>query len=290
MPHHWKSSPAIALSALVGVTAVWGATFVLVKNAISVMPVMDFLAVRFLTAAVVMIAIRPAVLRNMTRRGFLRGVGLGVVLGSGYVAQTFGLLTASATVSGFITGMFVVFTPIVSWVLLGRRVSRNAGLAVALATVGLALLGLRGWNVGNGEMLTLACALLFAVHIVGLGAWASQQEPYGFALVQIGTVAVISLAAAMPHGLSVPAVAGVWVAIGVTAVFATAVAFVVQTGAQSLLSPTHAAVVMTLEPVFAGVFGVAFGGDSITPRVIAGAALILVATLFVQRKQTPRFT
>ncbi len=289
MPHHWRSSPSIALSALVGVTAVWGATFLLVKNAVSQMPVMDFLAVRFTAAALVMIAIRPHCLHNMTRRGLLRAVALGAVLGSGYVMQTYGLLTASATVSGFITGMFVVFTPLVSWVLLRHKVSGNAWMAVGLAGIGLALLGLQGWHVGIGEMLTLGCALLFAVHIVGLGSWASQHEAYGFAFVQIAAVAAISLLAAVPQGITVPPEAGVWLAIGITAVFATAVAFVVQTWAQSLVSPTHAAVVMTMEPAFAGVFGVVVGGDLLTLRIVAGAILILAAILLVQTKQSPRF-
>jgi drug/metabolite transporter (DMT)-like permease len=249
---------------------------------------MDFLAVRFALAAVVMIALRPACLRNLTRGGFFRAVALGIVLVGGYVMQTYGLLSASATVSGFITGMFVVFTPVVSWVLLRHRANRNTWAVVALATAGLALLGLHGWSVGIGEMLTLVCALLFAVHIVGLGAWAPHHEAYGFAFLQIVTVAVLSLAAAAPRGISVPPAAGVWVALAVTAVFATAVAFVVQTWAQSLVSPTHAAVVMTLEPVFAGIFGVAFGGDHLTPRVVLGALLILAAIFVTQVDRGPR--
>jgi drug/metabolite transporter (DMT)-like permease len=183
--------------------------------------------------------------------------------------------------------MFVVFTPIVAWALQRRKVSRNAWVAVGLAGAGLGLLGLRGWHAGVGEALTLLCALLFAVHIVGLGAWASQHQAYGFAFVQIATVAVISLLAAIPQGITVPGETGVWVAIGVTAVFATAVAFVVQTWAQSLVSSTQAAVVMTMEPAFAGVFGVVFGGDPLTLRVVAGAILILAATLFVQVRQSP---
>lgn len=130
---------------------------------------MDFLAVRFTVATVVMFALRPTCLRRMTLQGLQRGAGLGAVLGAGYITQTYGLRFASATVSGFITGMFVVLTPVISWLILGKKLNRNTILAVVLATVGLALLSLHGWSLGIGELLTLACAIFFAVHIVGLG-------------------------------------------------------------------------------------------------------------------------
>ena len=116
MLRNWKSSPTIALVTLLAVTVIWGWTFLIVKQAISRMPVMDFLAIRFTVATIVMIALRPTSLRNMTRRGLWRAVFLGTVLGLGYITQTYGLLSASAAVVGFVTGMFVVLTPIVSWV------------------------------------------------------------------------------------------------------------------------------------------------------------------------------
>lgn len=288
MPNNWRSSSFVALSALVGVTAVWGWTFLLVKNAVSQTPVMDFLAVRFTMAAMVMIVIRPGCLRGMTRSELSRATALGTALGAGYVMQTYGLLSASATVSGFITGLFVVFTPIISWVLLRHRTGRNMWLAVGLACAGVALLGLNGWSVGTGELLTLGCALFFAIHIVGLGTWAPLRNPYAFAFIQITTVAAISLVLAAPRGINVPFESEVWSALAVTAVFATAVAFVVQTWAQSLVSPTHAAVIMTMEPVFAGIFGVALGGDHLTLRIVVGAAFVLAAMFVIQVKQAKR--
>jgi len=274
----------IASVALVGVTAVWGYTFLVVQDAIARMPVMDFLAWRFLVASVVMIALRPTCLRNVTRLELLRGVGLGTMLGLGYITQTYGLRFTSAAISGFITGMFVVLTPIMSWILLRRKTNRNTWMVVALATVGLALLSLNGWSVGIGELLTLGCAVFFAIHIVGLGEWSSQYEPYGFSLLQIGTVAVISLIAATPGGIAVPPDLGVWEVVGITGVLATAVAFFVQTWAQSLVSATRAAVVMTMEPVFAGFFAVVIGGNQLTLRTIAGAACILAAMFIINLK------
>jgi drug/metabolite transporter (DMT)-like permease len=286
MSANWKSSPTIALVALVGVTAVWGYTFLAVQDAIARMPVMDFLAWRFVVASVVMIILRPTSLRNVTRLELLRGLGLGTVLGLGYIAQTYGLRYTSAANSGFITGMFVVLTPVMSWILLRRKTNRSTWMVVALATVGLALLSLNGWSVGIGDLLTLGCAVFFAIHIVGLGEWSSQYKPYAFSLLQIAAVAVISLIAATPEGIAMPPDPGVWEVIGITAVLATAVAFLIQTWAQSLVSATRAAVVMTMEPVFAGLFAVVIGGNRLTPRTIGGAACILAAMLIINLRSS----
>jgi drug/metabolite transporter (DMT)-like permease len=284
MSVNWKSSPTIASVALVGVTAVWGYTFLVVQDATARMPVMDFLAWRFLVASAVMITLRPTCLRGVTRLELLRGIGLGAILGLGYITQTYGLRYTSAAISGFITGMFVVLTPVMAWVLLRRKTSRNTWLVVALATVGLALLSLNGWSVGIGELLTLGCAVFFAIHIVGLGEWSLQYDPYAFALLQIGAVAAISLIAAAPGGIAVPPDRGVWGVIVITGVLATAVAFLVQTWAQSLVSATRAAVVMTMEPVFAGLFAVVIGGNQLTLRTLGGAACVLAAMLIINLK------
>ena len=281
---NWKSSPTIALIALVLVCVVWGSTFLIVQQAVRRMPVMDFLAVRFAVATVVMFALRPTCLRGMTRLGLLRAVGLGAVLGLGYITQTYGLLYTSATVSGFITGMYVVFTPVMLWLILKRKINRNTWLAVVLATAGLAMLSLHSWSIGLGELLTLGCALVSAIYIVGLGEWSSKYEPYGFSALQIATVAVIALMAALPGGVTMPPDASVWMIVGVTAIFATSIAFLVQTWAQSLVPATNAAVVMTMEPVFAGIFGVFFGGDLLTFQIILGAICVLIAILMIAIK------
>jgi drug/metabolite transporter (DMT)-like permease len=281
---NWKKSATLALSALVLVTAVWGGTFVMVQSAIERMQVMDFLAWRFGLAAVLMIAIRPRCFKGITRQEVWRGMALGGVLGLGYICQTYGLLWASASVSGFITGMFVVLTPVMSWLILRHKPGKRIWLAVVLATFGLGLLSLHGWAVGRGEMLTLACAVFYAIHIVGLGAWSSKYETYGFTVLQLAVVAIIATLTAIPGGIEVPPDAGVWAVVAVTAVLATAVAFLVQTWAQALVSPTRAAVVMTMEPVFAGIFGVIFAGDRLTTRIIAGAICVLAAMILVQLK------
>ena len=137
-------------------------------------------------------------------------------------------------------------------------------------------------------LLTLACAIFVAFHIIGLGQWSAEHETYGLALIQIATVAVISLATAAPGGITMPPDAEVWGTIGITAILATAVAFFVQTWAQSLVSPTHAAVVLTMEPVFAGVLSIALGREQVTLRIIFGALCVLAAMLIAQLKSGPR--
>lgn len=281
-----RSPAAVATTLLVGVTAVWGSTFVVVKDAVDRMPVMDFLAVRFGVAALVMIALRPRTLLRLGKVGWLRGIALGLFLGLGYVAQTFGLKSTPASVSGFITGMFVVFTPLISALVLQRtkrgKVGRHAWLGVAIATSGLALISLHGFSIGSGELLTLVCALLFAVHIVGLGEWSAKEDSYALAVAQLLTVAVLCTASAAPGGLTLPPDAAVSGAVALTALLATAAAFVIQTWAQSLLSPTRTAVIMTMEPVFAGIFGVLLASERLGVRELIGAGLVVGAMYLVE--------
>lgn len=276
------SREALAIAALVLVTACWGSTFVVVKDAVARMPAMDFLFWRFAAATGCLLLMRPRRLRTLGAVGWRRGVLLGLALGAGYVFQTIGLERTPATVSGFITGLFVVFTPLCAGVLLHRRISPVAWAGVLLATIGLGLIALHGWRLTGGDLLTLGCAVAFALQIVGLGEWAPQHDAATLAVVQLGVTAVMCLAGAAPGGLAPPPDAGVWGAIALTAVAATAVAFFVQTWAQSILEPTRAAIVMTMEPVFAAVFGVAVAGDPFTLRTGAGAACVLAAMLVVE--------
>lgn len=271
-----------ATAALVGVTAVWGSTFVVVQDAVSLMPVTDFLTWRFALAAAAMVLLRPRAVARLGPAGRRAGAVVGVALGVGYLLQTLGLQHTSASVSGFITGMFVVLTPLGAALLLRQPPPATAWAAVGVATVGLGLLSLRGLSVGYGELLTLGCAAAFALHIVGLGRWAGSYDAYGLAVVQLATTAALCALVAVPGGLAVPPEASVWVALAVTSLGATALAFVVQTWAQAVLPPTRAAVVMTMEPVFAGVFGVVVAGDVLGPRTLLGALLVLAAMVLTE--------
>jgi len=276
------SKTTVATFLLVTVTAVWGSTFVIVKHAVTRMPVMDFLAWRFAIAAIAMALVRPRSVLTLDAQGWRAGIALGLALGGGYIAQTIGLQHTPASISGFITGLFVVFTPLCAAVLLRRRLDRMTLAAVVLATVGLGFISLHGFSIGGGEALTLVCALAFGLHIVGLGEWSSSYESAGLAVVQLTTVAVISIVIAAPSTLAPPPDAAVWGAILLTALAATTLAYLIQTWAQTRLAPTRTAVVLTMEPVFAGIFGVTLGGDHLGPRIIVGAALVLVAMYMVE--------
>ena len=258
-----------------------------VKDAVEKMPVTDFLTWRFGLAGLVMLLLRPRSVARLGAVGRRNGVLVGLALGSGYLLQTLGLQHTSAAVSGFITGMFVVLTPIGAAVLLRKPPGRTAWVAVVLATVGLGLLSLHGLSVGTGELLTLGCAAAFALHIVGLGEWAGRHDSFGLAVVQLLTTALMCAVVAVPGGLAVPPDASVWGALALTALAATALAFVVQTWAQAHLAPTRAAVIMTMEPVFSGVFAVLVAGEVLGLRTLAGAALVLGAMLLTEVGSPP---
>ncbi|HWA66333.1 MAG TPA: DMT family transporter [Mycobacteriales bacterium] len=276
------SKPALATLLLVAATAVWGSTFVVVKDAVSRMPVMDFLAWRFTIAAIAIATARPRALSRLDRRGKILGVVLGLALGTGYITQTVGLERTSATVSGFLTGLLVVFTPLCAAIALRRPPGALTWVGVALATAGLGVISLHGFSIGYGEAITLLCALLFALHILGLGEWSPSYDAAGLAVMQLSTVAVLSIVCAAPDSLAPPPDAKAWEAVVFTALFATAVAFFIQTWSQAQLAPTRAAVVLTMEPVFAGIFGVTVGGDRLGPRIVIGGVLVLAAMYTVE--------
>jgi drug/metabolite transporter (DMT)-like permease len=276
--------PLTTLSALglLGVTAVWGSTFFLLKGVVERIPVTDFLAARFAVAALAVWLIAPRSLSRLSAVERRNGVVLGVVYGGAQVLQTVGLQTTSASVSGFVTGMYVVFTPLLGAVLLRSRIGPTVWTAVGLATAGLAVLSLQGLAVGTGEALTLASALLYGVHIVGLGVWSTSRSALGLTVVQLLTITVVCGVGAAPGGIALPATAGDWGALLYMAVVAGAMALVVQTWAQAHLPATRAAIIMTMEPVFAGLFAVLLGGERLGARVVVGGAMVLTAMYLVE--------
>lgn len=276
-----KSTVAVVL--LLAVTAVWGATFVVVQDVIKEVPVFAFLFWRFGLAGIALLVIRPQSLKVLSKRDFKHGVALGLMLASGYAAQTIGLQFTSATVAGFITGMFVVFTPLIAAIVLRKRVEPATWVAVGLATLGLALISLRGLSVGFGELIVLFCAVGFAAHLVYLGEWTSVSRAFGLTIVQLLTVAVACGAISLFTGGPVPpGTAGAWVATVFLALVATAAAYLIQSWAQAHMSSTRAAIILTMEPVFAGVFGVALAGDIVTWRMALGGLFVLGAMYLVE--------
>ena len=257
------------------VTAVWGWTFVLVKDAISQYPTLPFLAIRFAVAFVVMAAL---VRKLPPRRLLLVGAAVGAALSAGYLFQTVGLQSTSPGNAGLITGLFVVLTPLFDRAF-GASLSLRSVLAAALALLGIGLLAGRPGGVAYGDLLVLGCAIAFALHIVLLGRWAPSLPAAPLALVQMAVAAaVFALPAAGLHQLRPPP-ASVWPALAITGVFASALAFFVQTWAQQHLAPTRVAVILASEPAWALLFAILLAGQRFGAQQALGAALVLVAVI-----------
>lgn len=272
----------LATLALLAMTMVWGSTFVLIKDLLSRVPTLDFLAVRFLLAGVVMVLVAPRALARLSPTARRRGLVLGALYGLAQILQTAGLAHTAASVSGFVTGLYVVATPLLAAVLLRTRLTAWTWAAVALATAGLGVLTLDGLAVGYGEAITLVAAVLYALHIVALGAWADADEALGLSILQLLVIAAVCLVATAPDGVVLPPTPSDWLSVVYMAVVAGAAALIAQTWAQAHLAPTRAAVVMSMEPVFAATFAVGLGGESLTWRLLAGGAMVVTAMLVVE--------
>jgi len=275
-------SRRVATLLLVGITAIWGSTFFMIRDVVLVLPPTDFLAVRFTIAAVAMTVVFRRPLLALSRREVTVGVGLGLLYAVAQILQTVGLAHTDASRSGFITGTYVVLTPILTAALLRERVPRSTWAAVAMATAGLATMSLYGFGFGLGESVTLLAAGFYALHIIGLGRQSSPAAAAGLSAMQMIVIAVVSLVAAAPGGISLPQGTGAWASVLYMALMAGAVAIWAQTWAQSHLPATRAAIVMTLEPVFAAGFAVTLGGESMTFRMLLGGAMVLAAMYTVE--------
>jgi drug/metabolite transporter (DMT)-like permease len=272
----------LATLLLVALTAVWGSTFFLIHDLVETMPAVDFLAVRFTIAAAIMLVAFWRPVRALDRRQLVVGVGLGALYGFAQIAQTQGLASTPASVSGFITGTYVVLTPVFTALLLREKVAGSTWAAVALATVGLALLSLSGFSIGVGEAITLLAAVLYALHIVGLGRYSASEIAVGLSVVQMVVIAVLCVIGAAPGGIVMPSSPGQWASVLYMVAFASILALWAQTWAQAHLPATRAAIIMTVEPVFAAFFAVTFGDESVTARMILGGALVLTAMYAVE--------
>jgi drug/metabolite transporter (DMT)-like permease len=279
---HDRRTGLLATLALLAMTACWGSTFFLIKDVLVRMPVLDFLAVRFAIASVALWAIFPRALGRLTRRSMRQSLVLGGLYGVAQILQTAGLEHTPASVSGFITGMYVVCTPLFAALLLHTRLTGATWVAVALAVVGLAVLSLDGLAVGPGEVVIFLSALLYALHIVGLGAWSDAGQVMGMTIVQLLVISVLCLVVTAPGGIVLPGTGGDWASVVYMAVFAAALALAGQTWAQAHLPPTRTAIIMSMEPVFAAVFAVLLGGESATARMLLGGLLVLSAMVIVE--------
>ena len=271
----------LAFLAILAMTAAWGSTFFMIKDVVTRVPVIDLLAWRFGIAALAMIILAGRRLR-MSRTTLRSGVVLGLLYGGAQILQTYGLSMTDASVSGFITGLYVVATPLLVALILRTRIGKLTWLAAALATLGLGVLSLRGLAIGPGELLTLASAIVYALHIIAMSKVSRAGEEVALTVVQMVVIALVCFTVALPGGVQLPQRGTDWLIVVYLAVVAGALAMFLQTWAQARIPPTQAAVVMSMEPVWAAAFAVAFGGELITGRMVIGGVAILAAMYLVE--------
>ena len=271
------------LVALILVTAVWGVTFVQVKDAVEVYPLFAFLAVRYAIATGVLAVAGGRRVRTLGRSGFAAGAALGGLLGLGIGLQTAGLERTTVSSTGFITGLYVVLTPLFGLLLFRTRVGLEVWAGVVLAVVGLAML--TGVEIGapGGDLLVLASAAAQALQIVMVERVASRYDAIALTLVEMAACFVGFLAIALALGqLEVPHGWTVWGALLVTGVFASALAYLIQVWAQRRMSAARIAIVFSLETVFAGLFGYWLAGDRLGWLGWGGCGVILAGIVLAE--------
>lgn len=275
-------SSRIAVWALVAVTATWGAAFVIMKPAIEQQPFFDFLAIRFTIAAVIMLAVKPRMVLALKPRMLAIGASLGIVLGLAYVTQTVALEMTTAAITGFLTGTYVVLTPVFGWLIFRRRIGGKVAIGAILALVGLGLISLSGLSIEVGQIWGIVCAALFALHLVGLGRFSPGLDSYALTFVQLCAVAIVCWIGALPDGYQGPPNADVWVAVLFTAVFATIFGFFVQTWAQARMDASRVAIILTLEVVFTALISVGVGQEVLALKTVIGGLFMIAAMVIVE--------
>jgi drug/metabolite transporter (DMT)-like permease len=282
-----------AEGALVGIAAVWGLTFVMVQDAIAELPTMAFLGYRFAAAALIVAVVFWHPLRRLGTDGWRAGLLMGVFLTAGYIFQTLGLEETTASNAGFITGLFVVITPILAAIVLRERIAAIGWAAAAVSALGLYLLSGAGGDFGlRGDGLVLLCAISFAAHILATSRAVEHHDVGALVAVQLSVCGAVCLAIALvAGGLETPRGETVWSALIVTALVASALGFFVQTFAQQHAPPTRTALILASEPAFAGLFGYLLADERLSAVSWLGALLILasiVAVEVVPRLRPPR--
>jgi len=270
--------------ALLGVGFVWGAAFVLMKDAIVLQPYMDFLATRFTIAAIAMILLRPVVSLRFEAGDIRYGALIGVVLAFGYITQTIGLDMTTAATSGFLTGLYVVFTPLIAWLFTRQKVSGKVALGVLFSIVGMGIFSgaATSTEFQLGQIWLVVCAVLYAVHILLLGHYGKTRNSYRFAMLQIVFVALVTWGFALVDGYQPPPNFEVWFAVLFTALLSTVLAFWIQTWAQTLLDPARVALLITSEVIFTALLAIGLGQEPLTLAIVVGGGMMLTAMLIVE--------
>jgi drug/metabolite transporter (DMT)-like permease len=275
----WQADLTLGMVALI-----WGSTFVVVQNALDDVAPLTFVAFRFIVASAFLVVLFYHRVRQITRRDLLSGGLIGVWLALGYIFQTIGLQSTTSAKAGFITGLSVVIVPVLTTVLLRRPPGRGPVIGIVTATVGLGLLSLnKNLSIQSGDLWVLGCAFAFAMHITSVAYFSPRHDPIRLSLAQIAAVAILALGGAA--GFETPTLhlpARAWAAIVFTGALATALAYGLQVYVQRFTTPTHTALLFSLEPVFAAFFGWWWSHELLGGRELIGCGLILAGMIVAE--------
>jgi drug/metabolite transporter (DMT)-like permease len=270
----------MAEGGLVAAALIWGFNFILVKMAIGQMAPVYYVGLRFLVGAIFLLPFSWRQLTTLDRRGWAIGVGVGVLLFGGFVLQTVGLTSTSPGVSGFLTSLYVIMVPLFVGLATGRWPSPMVWVGVVVVTGGLAVLSLYGQlGFGWGEVFTLLATVFWALHIMGVAYASTRLQAMAFVQLQLSTCAVLSLVGSFVFER--PVLFPGWAATGAilwTGIMGSLVAYVLMALGQRHTPPTLAGVLMSLEAVFALVFSILVGYDTLTGRTLIGFAIVFVGT------------
>ncbi|MGB8419382.1 DMT family transporter [Paraburkholderia sp.] len=258
-------------TALVGVTVLWGWSFVAIHESLSSVSAIAFNALRFLVGGIAMLVFLARKPRRIRFAELKDGTLAGLALFAAFTFQTTGIGYTTASNASFITGLAVVFTPLFALLLLRVQPNRQQAFGAAMAAVGLALLTLSAFSVHVGDLLVLGCAVFTALHIVVLSKVSKNHDAEVLAFVQVMVVGVLSLAwSVVTGGFSIPHTSQALTTIVVVGIGGTAIGYFVQTKAQVESSPSRIALILVLEPVFGGLFGYLLGGDRLSAVNLSG--------------------
>ena len=270
------------------IVIIWGSTFALIKGVIDTIPPYTYLAYRFLLAALILVVIFWKRLKKFNIMILKKGSLIGIFLFLGYTLQTVGLKYTTATKAGFITGFSVVLVPIISFLLLKEKVSRDSVIGVALATLGLWFLNYNSsFSFNLGDFLVLLCAFSFAMHIISVGLFSKKLDYVLLAITQITVVFVLSLFMALifeRSAIHLSYSSDIWWSILITGIFATALAFYMQNRFQRHSTATKTAIIFSGEPIFAAVFAYLLLGEKVSLIAWAGGLLIIFGMIVSQKE------
>lgn len=275
----WQADFTLGIVALI-----WGSTFVVVQNALDAVGPLTFVAWRFILATIFLMMLYARRVRRITRAELFAGGVIGIWLALGYIFQTIGLQNTTTAKAGFITGLSVVIVPILATLLLRRPPGRGPVLGILAATAGLGVLSLnKDLSVNEGDVWVLGCAFAFALHITSVSHFSPNHDSIRLSVAQIGAVAVIATGSAF--AFETPTVnlpTDTWIAIAFTGAAATALAFGLQVYVQRFTTPTHTALLFSLEPVFAAFFGWWWANELLGTKEIIGCGLILAGMIVAE--------